>query len=255
MSPANPQASPGSRFIEETKHRYQKAPSDQQRGAHPPPLEAPAPSSVPIALPRPEELPDPAVGARTLIERRRSVRQYANRPMPIAHLAYLLWATQGVKETLPGGSGTLRTVPSAGARHALETTILANDIEGLEPGLYRYLALDHALARMQAPARVGLDVCHACYDQFFIAESAATFIWWAVPYRMAWRYGERAWRYLHLDAGHVCQNLYLAAEAIDCGVCAIAAFDDDAMNEILGIDGREAFTIYLASAGPRKRER
>ncbi|MFH1570318.1 MAG: SagB/ThcOx family dehydrogenase, partial [Gemmatimonadota bacterium] len=81
--------------------------------------------------------------------------------------------------------------------------------------------------------------------------SAVTFFWVAVPRRTTWRYVERGYRYLHLDAGHVCQNLYLAAESIGAGTCAIAAFDDDALIDILGLDPQEAFVIYLATVGKR----
>jgi SagB-type dehydrogenase family enzyme len=69
---------------------------------------------------------------------------------------------------------------------------------------------------------------------------------------MCWRYGERGYRYLHLDVGHVCQNLYLSAASIDCGVCAIAAFDDDRMNQLLGFDGENEFTIYVAAMGKKQ---
>ncbi len=81
--------------------------------------------------------------------------------------------------------------------------------------------------------------------------SAVTFIWAAVPVRTVWRHRQRAYRYIHLDAGHVCQNLYLLAEAIGCGVCAIAAYDDDQVNAVLGLDGEDMFAIYLASLGKR----
>jgi len=92
----------------------------------------------------------------------------------------------------------------------------------------------------------------ACLGQESVAASAVTFVWTAVPYRTTWRYGERGYRYMHLDAGHVCQNLYLAAEAIEAGACAIGAFSDDAMNELLGLDGVKQFVIYLAAVGKRK---
>ena len=95
-------------------------------------------------------------------------------------------------------------------------------------------------------------ITSACFDQQFILRSGAVFLWTAVPYRMTWRYGERGYRDLHLDAGHVCQNLYLAAEAVGCGVCAIAAFDDDRMNELLGINGTDQFLIYLATVGKKE---
>jgi SagB-type dehydrogenase family enzyme len=92
----------------------------------------------------------------------------------------------------------------------------------------------------------------ACLKQQHVKTSAVTFIWVAVPHRTVWRYSQRGYRYIHLDAGHVCQNLYLLAEAIDCGVCAIAAFDDDLVNQAIGLDGEDLFVIYLASLGKRK---
>ena len=72
--------------------------------------------------------------------------------------------------------------------------------------------------------------------------------------RMRWRYGERGVRFIHLDAGHVCQNLYLAAEAINSGVCAIAAFDDIEVNTLLNIDGESVFTTYIATVGKKKND-
>jgi len=122
-------------------------------------------------------------------------------------------------------------------------------VEGLELGLYRYLALPHELQQIDIDPTIPYRITAACFDQQFILRCGVVFLWTAVPYRMTWRYGERGYRDLHLDAGHVCQNLYLAAEAVDCGVCAVAAFEDDAMNAILGIDGDRQFLIYLAAAG------
>ena len=78
-----------------------------------------------------------------------------------------------------------------------------------------------------------------------------TFFWVAVPARTTWRYGNRGYRYIHLDAGHICQNLYLAAEAIGCGCCAVAAFHDEALNQVLGVDGENAFVTYVAPLGKR----
>jgi len=84
-----------------------------------------------------------------------------------------------------------------------------------------------------------------------VATSAVTFIWAAVPYRTVWRYSERSYRYLYLDAGHVCQNLHLAAESINCGICAIGAYDDDAADQLLGFDPPDMFVIYMATLGRR----
>jgi SagB-type dehydrogenase family enzyme len=187
------------------------------------------------------------------IERRHSIRSYRRVPITPEELSFLLWCTQGVKE-VHGTQATFRTVPSAGARHAFETYVLVNNVEGLEPGLYRFLALTHQLQMVDPDPTIAHRVTSACFDQQFILRSGAVFLWTAVPYRMTWRYGERGYRDLHLDAGHVCQNLYLAAEAVGCGTCAIAAFDDDQMNELLQINGTDQFLIYLATVG-KKEER
>jgi SagB-type dehydrogenase family enzyme len=94
-------------------------------------------------------------------------------------------------------------------------------------------------------------VTAGCLGQKSVESSAVTFIWVAIVDRMKWRYDVRGYRYLHLDAGHVCQNLYLASESIQCGVCALAAFDDDEINQVLGLDGKQQFVIYVAPVGKK----
>ncbi|NMB79753.1 MAG: SagB/ThcOx family dehydrogenase [Methanomicrobiales archaeon] len=240
----------GREFMERTKYPY-IGKSDQQRGLRQPPLELPPDKDLPlIDLPRPKALEVPPLDLRAAIEQRRSVRTYSREPLTIEELTHLLWCTQGVQK-VQGTQWTLRTVPSAGARHAFETYLLVNAVSGLEPGLYRYLALSHQLQQLDIDPTLALRVNTACFDQQFLLRCGVVFLWTAVPYRMTWRYGERGYRDLHLDAGHVCQNLYLAAEPVGCGVCAIAAFDDDAMNRILGIDGEEQLLIYLATVGKK----
>ena len=224
--------------------------SDQKKGLPQPPLENPAPAgAVLLDLPEPQAAGLEALDFVALLAQRETLRRYAETPLTLAELAYLLWATQGVKRVLP--HVTRRTVPSAGARHAFETVVLVNRVEGLEPGLYRYMALDHKLAALEAPEDITAQIMAACLEQQQIAGSAVTLIWVANTYRMQWRYGERSLRYLHLDAGHVCQNLYLAAESIGCGVCAIAAFEDDTLNTLLHLDGEGEFVIYLGTVGRR----
>jgi SagB-type dehydrogenase family enzyme len=246
-----PPAGTGREFMEKTKYAYIGR-SDQQKGILQPPLELPPAPDLPvIVLPSPGSLEIPPMDLRIAIEHRRSIRTYVHKPLTLEDLAFLLWCTQGVKE-VHAHQATFRTVPSAGARHAFETFLLVNDVEGLEPGLYRYLALSHNLQQVDDDPTLTHRITAACFDQQFIVRCGVVFLWTAVPYRMTWRYGERGYRDLHLDAGHVCQNLYLAAEAVNCGVCAIAAFDDNTMNELLGIDGCDQFLIYLAAVGKRE---
>jgi SagB-type dehydrogenase family enzyme len=92
-------------------------------------------------------------------------------------------------------------------------------------------------------------IIEATFNQRFTGNSAVTFIWTTVPYRMEWRYGLAAHRVILMDAGHVCQNLYLACEAIGAGTCAVGAYDQEYLDEVLGVDGVDEFAIYLAPVG------
>jgi SagB-type dehydrogenase family enzyme len=240
----------GQEFLLKTQYAFEE-PSGESQHLPPPPLELPIPPGAKlIALPAPADIHVPSIDLRIAVELRRSLRRYAPTPLTLEELAFLLWMTQGVKKVTPRPA-TLRTVPSAGARHAFETYLLINRVEGLVPGLYRYAALEHSLVELNLSPDVCEQLTHACHDQTQVRTSAVTFAWVAVTARMYWRYVERGYRYLFLDAGHVCQNLCLAAEAIHCGACAIAAYDDDETNRVLGADGEDLFTIYLASVGKK----
>ena len=239
----------GREFMDKTRYRYLD-PSDQSQGMPPPPVVRPFPDEAPrIDLPSPASLDLPPLNFHTLITARTSLRRYVATPFTLEELSFLLWCTQGIKSA--GQLNTLRTVPSAGARHPFETILLINRVDGLESGLYGYAALDHQLALLKTGPDLADQLTAGCHGQAFIKHSAATFFWVAVPYRTTWRYVERGYRYLHLDAGHVCQNLYLAAEAIQAGACAVAAFDDDVLIDLLELDSEEAFVIYLAAVGKR----
>jgi len=233
--------------------RYSTLPASAQSLGEPqPPLELPIPAGATvIPLPKPQAVNLPPQDLPALIEKRRTLRQYKLEPLTLEELSFFLWASQGVKR-VSRRPVTMRTVPSAGARHAFETYLLVNQVDGLKPGLYRYAAIDHALVEVSLDPDWNPRLTHACLDQNQVATSAVTFFWVAVLERMYWRYSERSYRYLHLDAGHACQNLYLAAEAANCGVCAIAAFDDELLNNALGLDGESQFAIYVASLGKRE---
>jgi SagB-type dehydrogenase family enzyme len=242
--------STGSEFMEKTKFQYLDRP-DQSNNVPQPPLEREYDASKPVIdLPAPENIKIRSLDLRRAIEGRRSIRNYSQEPLTIEELSYLLWVTQGVVQVTRGA--TFRNVPSAGARHALETYLLINNVRDVPVGIYRFLAIEHKLVVINTDPDIADRVMEGCLGQDFIRKSAVTFIWTADAYRMKWRYGERGHRYLHLDAGHACQNLYLGAGSLDCGVCAIAAFSDDDMNDLLGLDGVEQFVIYVATVGKIK---
>ncbi len=162
-------------------------------------------------------------------------------------------AAQGIRQVLDQGHA-LRLVPSAGCRHALETYLCVLNVEGLEQGIYRYLPLEQELLWEHAEEQLKRKMVNAAFGQTCAGEAAVTFIWTTIPYRMEWRYGLTAHKVIAIDAGHACQNLYLACEAIGAGTCAIGAYDQEKVDQLLRIDGQEEFTVYLASVGKRGPE-
>jgi SagB-type dehydrogenase family enzyme len=241
----------GQEFVRRTCYA-ELSKSPQELGTIPqPPLEISAPEgAVLIDLPAIDSIKVTEMDLRQAIEGRKSLRKYADTPLTTEELTYLLWVSQGVKHISTRPS-TARNVPSAGARHAFETYLLINNVEGIKSGLYRYLAIENKLLALEADPQINALVTSACLDQQQVAFSAVTFLWVAVVERMYWRYVERGYRYLFLDAGHVCQNLVLGAEQLGCGICPIAAYNDDEINGVLGLDGKEQFVIYIASLGKK----
>ncbi len=199
--------------------------------------------SIPLPAPRTENGPS----MWSVFRDRRSSRAYSEEPLSLEALSQLLWSTHGV--TASRGEHEFRTTPSAGACYPIDVYVVANNVVGLDEGLYRYLVGSHELVLMRAGA-VGVEVTKAALGQRMCESAAATFVWTAVVPRTTGRYGERGHRYLFLDAGHVGQNLYLAATALGLGVCCIAAFDDDAMNRVVEVDGTIETVVYAAVAGP-----
>jgi SagB-type dehydrogenase family enzyme len=241
----------GDYFQEYTKYKYFTVPSDMSAGAPVPDAEKSAPTAAKLLdLPDGERSPSKRAEVLSeLLRERRSRREYVRKPLTLKELAGLLWATQGVLET--GAGYSLRTTPSAGARHPLETYLNFNRVEGQAPGLYRYLPLRRQIVQLTEGMSVAASLEAACLGQEMFTACAVSFIWTAVIRRSAWKYQQRAYRYIYLDAGHVCQNLYLACEALGLGCCAVAAYDDDAVNRVLAVDGKEEFAIYLATVGKR----
>jgi SagB-type dehydrogenase family enzyme len=240
----------GRQFLELTKYSNLGI-SDQVSGVEPPRIiETKDADEQGVKLPQPDHAAERESAFLKLATERTSLRKFSDTPYSLEELSYLLWSTQGVKQ-VHGELAVLKTVPSAGARHAFETYLMVNRIESLKPGIYKYAPLTHSLVPFEIEQDLSQRIVESCHGQAFVRKSAVTFFWVAYPYRMTWRYEERGYRYLFIDAGHVCQNLYLASEAIGGGTCAVAAFDDDALNELFKLDPNKAFVIYLAATGKR----
>jgi SagB-type dehydrogenase family enzyme len=224
--------------------------TDQSMNIEPPPLEKPfAADAKRIELAAPGTWKRiPGIDLLSAIQSRRSHRQFTSEPLTLEEVSFLLWATQGVREKA-GEFTAFRTVPSAGCRHAFETYLCILSVTGLEQGIYRYLPMEHQLVVVSREKNLSMKLTAAAEHQSFVGKAAATFLWTTIPYRMEWRYDLAAHKSIALDAGHVCQNLYLSCAAIKAGTCAIAAYNQDLMDELLGVDGTEEFTIYLAPVG------
>lgn len=238
-----PQAGP--EFMRRTQFKNME-PTGQAR-REPPPMPELMYQGETVDLPNPTDIETTDINLRKAIDERKSERVFLDDPMTLNELTYLCWATQGVKEFEQGE--TFRTAPSAGARHAFETYLVVNNVEGVDKGLYRYLSLGHKLGVLSRSEEIGDQIANATLQPELIQTSAASFIWTAVAARMTWRYGDRGYRYIHLDAGHVGQNLYLGAMAVNCSVCTSAAFNDDDFNRVLRLDGVEHFAVYYGSVG------
>ena len=174
------------------------------------------------------------------------MRAYAPGPLGAAELSTLLWAAAGV--TARDGGFAYRTAPSAGGLYPIEHYVVANDVEGLEQGLYHYDVLGRALELIR-PGDLRLPVARAALDQRIAALAQAVFVWTAVLERSRWKYGERSLRYVLLDAGHIAENVALAATALGLGTCQIAAIYDEEAADLLGVDPDEEPVVYMSTAG------
>lgn len=182
-------------------------------------------------------LPQPAFSGRRSVETalrlRRSVRDYTGEPLMRAELAQLLWAAQGIT-----GAEGLRTAPSAGARYPLEVYVSVGDVIDLPTGIYRYEPEYHALVIVASGDRRA-ELCAAALGQPCV-EAGAVVIALAADYgRTGARYGKRGIRYVHMEAGHAAQNVYLQAAALELGTVVVGAFDDEEAQRILGMSSRE----------------
>lgn len=197
-----------------------------------------------LVLTPPADLPGQDLWA--CLQARRSLRQYQERPLTLEELTAMLWATQGV--TLESPHFLLRAAPSAGALYPVETYLAVHQVIGVEPGIWHLNVPDFALEQV-APGDFRRPLVAAGLSQNFLGTGAAVFIWTGVLNRAMWKYRERAIRYLFLDAGHICQNLMLAATALGLGCCPVGAFFDGEVEQLVQVDGQEEVALYLAAVG------
>jgi SagB-type dehydrogenase family enzyme len=221
-----------------------------------------------IGLPSPALGPDeqPGPDVLTCVGRRRSVRFFGATPLTLLELSRLLYASAGVTASYitPQGQDFYRAAPAAGALYPIETYVVVNKVEGLEPGLYHYRVAgadilerpivegSHSLEQLRTGDLRG-EITAAALDQPLCGKAGAVFVWTAVFARSEWKYRERSYRYFYLDAGHMAAQLSLAAVGQGLGTCQIAAFYDQELNGLLGIDGQTEGSLYLTAVGRPSR--
>lgn len=236
--------SSGEAFQQETKHRRGHLVGGRLDWSAMPETFKRYPGAPQIQLDPPET--EGGLSLWTILEQRRSVRGYGGDPVTAAELSQLLWAMQGVTRVVQGWA--FRTAPSAGALYPVETYVIAHSVRGLAPGIYHYAVEPHALEQLQS-GDYRAPSARAAMDQRMCSTADVVFVWTAVFARSTWKYGQRAYRYIYLDAGHIAQNLALAAVSLGLGSCQIAALYDDEVNKLVGVDGESESVLYMSIVG------
>jgi len=238
-------------FLKTTvRKQFDMSDTDQSKGVPMPPIQKETNEMDEIIqLPNFDDFFD-SLDLKTIhaIKNRETKRKFNSKyQMTLKELSYLLWSQAGVRKETK--DRIYRTVPSAGNRHPIDTYLCVFNVEGLKSGIYRYLPLSHSLVLHKQEEKLKEKLNAACNKQIFVSKGSVTFIWVAVPYRTEWRYMYFAHKSILMDAGHICQNLYLACEPIKYGTCAIGAYDQELMDNLLDLDGEDEFVIYLAPVG------
>ena len=237
----------GDLFQEETKYERDRLSGGSLDWSKKPDTYKQYPDKPRVVLPPPNtEGGAPLWG---ILSKRRSERDFRSQPVTAQQVSQLLWAAQGITAEQFGYK--FRTVPSAGALYPVETYLVINDVEGIPQGVYHYNVPEHCLERLKdGDHRV--TIARAALDQRIGYEANLVFAWTAVLERCKWKYKQRAFRYIYLDAGHIAQTVALAAVALELGSCQIAALYDEEVNDLLGVNGNEETAIYLTVVGHPK---
>lgn len=200
------------------------------------------PSGAPVPLAAPS-VPT-ASGLGVLLDDRHSTRDYGSDPISLEQLSALLWAAYGIQSD--GG----RTVPSAGGIYPMEIHLLAGEVAGLNQGVYAYNPDAHqVVSRLAGDLRA--DLMAACLNQEWVGAAPLVIVVAGAPERLRGKYGDRSERYALLEAGHIGQNLALAAEALGLGMVTVGAFNDEAVSSVVGLAPSDQVYYVIPVGQPR----
>ena len=205
-------------------------------------------------------LPSPKTAGSVSVEEalanRRSHRHFQNRELSAEQLSQILWAAYGITKPVPDRPvlrGGLRTAPSAGALYPFEIYAVVGNVTGIEPGFYKYVSQEHKIVRT-IDKDIRKELSAAALGQAMVRDAPITVVYCAVFSRMTQKYGERGReRYVCMDLGHSAQNIYLQAEALHLGTCAIGAFKDGSVSALLQLPTEEE-PLYLMPVGYLKSQ-
>ncbi len=185
-----------------------------------------------------------------LIARRRSRRDFGAQPLTIESVAALLRLSLGETAAADPAAGrprAFRAAPSAGALYPLEAYLVTDNVNGLVAGVHHYDPIGDLLEHIDAEARLTALANATSMDE--LAAATTMLVLTAIPARSRLKYGERAYRFMLLEAGHVAQNVLLAAEQLGLSACAVGGFVDDEVDAVIGIDGVDEISLYLIALG------
>jgi SagB-type dehydrogenase family enzyme len=234
----------GDNFQKQTKFQRDKMSGKGLDWSVKPELYKEYPESHIIELPEVHPLTDTSL--YEAIKNRKSIRSFKNKEISKEILSYLLWSSTGISRKKQDFE--FRTAPSAGALYPIETYLLINNVEDVKPGIYHYSNKNHNLELLKE-GDYAVEIAEAALGQKMCADSSVVFIWTAIFQRMKWKYRQRAYRYIYLDAGHIAENLALSATSLELGSCQLGALYDDELNEIIGVDGTDESVIYMSAVG------
>jgi SagB-type dehydrogenase family enzyme len=209
-----------------------------------------------IKLPNPQRIKVPDATVREVIENWKPAGFLARSSMTLKELSFLLWCTQGFRKITSEDimSSVLRNVPSSGSRYPIETYFVAGEVENLPTGLYRYIPSTHSIVALQLDSDLPLALGTASMNFKVVTRAAVTFLWVGIPYRSTWALGNRGYRSVLIEAGHICQALIMAAGSIGYQVVPIDLFHDEMVNKLADLDPKTQWPVYIGAVGKVGRD-
>ena len=238
-----PEKNIGDRFQQQTKYARGTL-GDGPDWSIQPELYKTYPDAIHVALPA--LVPHSKYTFDEVVKNRRSIRSFSPQALSMEQLSSLLWISTGNQRTEDGFA--FRTTPSAGALYPIETYVVAHRVGHLEPGVYHYDIQHHGLELVKSGDYRKM-IAQAALDQMMCAAAPVVFIWTGLFNRSKCKYGQRGYRYIYLDVGHIAQNLALGAVSLGLGSCQIAALYDDEVNSLVDVDGTDESVLYMSVVG------